>query len=109
MHLVAIGSLVEDYIIPEVDERHGVIKTPTEEEEREISDQKYQAYMELAHQLEEAEPQELVLPPSPQQGTTVNVPHGARRTSHGHVKSTLCPYRVLTSRCLVVKYLLSSF
>ena len=64
-----LGSLVEDYIIPEVDERHGVIRTPTDDEEREISTQRQQAYLELAAQLDDAEPQELVQPPSPEQGT----------------------------------------
>ena len=41
----------EDSIMPQVDERHGVVKTPTAEEEAETKRQKQEAYAFLTDQL----------------------------------------------------------
>ena len=51
----------EEQIVPKVDERHGLIKSPTAEEQDEISRQKQDALAVLAQQLEGQIEQDLVL------------------------------------------------
>lgn len=64
------GDISEDHIFPEMDERHGVIKSPSEEEEKEKARQKQEAFIALAAQLDDqVDIVAVVEPPgSPDQG-----------------------------------------
>lgn len=51
--IISSDSSDHDQIIPTVDDRHGVVKTPSEEESRFISQQKQEAFLTLASQLDQ--------------------------------------------------------
>ena len=61
----SVSSIKEEGIIPEVNTRHGVITTPTDEEERQMSAKKRDAYVTLAQHMTEQVDIEAVVSRSP--------------------------------------------
>jgi len=51
----------EEQIVPKVDDRHGLITSPTTEEQEEITRQKQEALAALAQQLEDQIEQDIVV------------------------------------------------
>jgi len=69
-------SITEESLFAEVDERHGVVKSPTTDEEHAIASQKMEAYLALTEQMNEAVSVEAVIPPdSIETGTQQASPH----------------------------------
>ena len=60
-------SITEEDIVAAVDDRHGVIQSPTKEEEDFLSQQKRDAYVTLVQQMEETEEIVAVVDHGPQE------------------------------------------
>ena len=62
-------SITEDQIVAGLDDRRGVIKSPSVEQEREISTSKQEAFLMLAAQMDDLVPEDQQVEPPESPGT----------------------------------------